>query len=56
MVVGWQHKQIKFNSDLIYEVLKKYEWPIGCEGAFIPPWCWADDMKKILLDNFAPPL
>jgi len=33
-------------------ILKKYEWPIGCEGAFIPPWCWTDEMRKILLENF----
>ena len=33
-------------------ILKKYEWPIGCDYSFIPPWCWAEDMRKILLGHF----
>ena len=33
-------------------ILKEYEWPIGSEIAFIPPWCWHPDMKKILLSHF----
>jgi hypothetical protein len=33
-------------------ILKEYEWPIGSEIAFIPPWCWNPDMRKILLSHF----
>ena len=33
-------------------ILKSYEWPIGSEIAFIPPWCWDMDMQKILFSHF----
>jgi len=33
-------------------ILKSYEWPHGSEIAFIPPWCWQPEMKKILLGHF----
>ncbi len=33
-------------------ILKSYEWPMGSEIAFIPPWCWQADMSKILLRHF----
>ena len=31
---------------------KSYEWPQGSEIAFIPPWCWEENMMKILLGHF----
>jgi len=33
-------------------ILKEYEWPMGSEIAFIPPWCWDPDMQKILHSHF----
>ena len=33
-------------------ILKSYEWPQGSEIAFIPPWCWEENMMKILLGHF----
>lgn len=33
-------------------ILKKYEWPFGCDYAFIPPWCWDINMREILLRYF----
>ena len=33
-------------------ILKSYEWPHGSEIAFIPPWCWEENMMKILLGHF----
>ena len=33
-------------------ILKSYEWPMGSEIAFIPPWCWDPEMQKILRRHF----
>lgn len=33
-------------------ILKTYEWPFGCEYAFVPPWVWDSDMREIVLSYF----
>ena len=33
-------------------ILKEYEWPMGSEIAFIPPWCWDSEMQKIIYSHF----
>ena len=33
-------------------LLTQYEWPVGSEVVFIPPWCWSADQRDILYRYF----